>query len=87
MDKETELYGQLQSEKLAKESAVAHQIVREINLFGINDRQRWLVMYYLALELENVQEMKTLTSFVKEVKGDDLFISKLYGADEGDQDG
>lgn len=83
MDKE-DLFGQLQSEKLAKESEVAHQIVNEINQFGINERQRWLVLYYLSLEIENVDDMKAMTSFIREVKGDDLFISKLYG---GDQDG
>ena len=84
MDKETDLFGQLQSEKLAKESDLAHQIVREISHFGINERQRWLVIYYLSLELENVEDMKSMTSFIKEKKGEDLFISKIYG---GDQDG
>lgn len=78
----TEIYGQLQSEKLVAESEVAHKIVREINHFGISDRQRWLVIYYLALELENVEEMKELTGFIKELKGDSLFVSKLYGAGE-----
>ena len=56
-----------------------------INQFCINDRQRWLVIHYLALELENVDEMKELTGFVKETKGSDLFISKIYGANEGDE--
>lgn len=75
-------YGELGSEKLAAESQVARQIVREIDHFGINDRQRWLVIYNLALELENIDEMKKLTSFIKEVKGDNLFISRLYGGEE-----
>jgi hypothetical protein len=78
----TEIYGQLQSEKLVEESKVSHEIVREINHFQINDRQRWLVIYYLSLELENIDEMKELTSFIKELKGDSLFVSKLYGAEE-----
>ena len=78
----TEIYGQLQSEKLVEESKVSHEIVREINHFQINDRQRWLVIYYLSLELENIDEMKELTSFIKELKGDSLFVSKLYGEEE-----
>lgn len=81
----SEIYGQLESEKLAADNKVAHEIVREVNNFGINDRQRWLIIYYLGLELENVDEMKELTGFVKEIKGKDLFISKIYGANEGDE--
>jgi hypothetical protein len=81
----SEVYGQLESERLASDNKIAHEIVKEINQFGISDRQRWLIIYYLGLELENVEEMKEITGFVKEVKGNDLFISRIYGAtDEGD---
>lgn len=83
---EEKTYGQLHSEKLALESKISRQIVSEINQFGINDRQRWLVIYYLALEMENVDEMKELTGFIKELKGDSLFISKIYGGEEGDKE-
>jgi hypothetical protein len=82
MTNQTKSYGQLQSEKMAEESKTARQIVREIDHFGINDRQRWLIIYYLAMELENVDEMKEVTGFIKEFKGDSLFISKLYGGSE-----
>lgn len=78
----TEIFGKLQSEKLVEESKVAHQIVSEINHFQINDRQRWLIIYYLSLELENIEEMKELTGLIKDLKGDSLFVSKLYGAGE-----
>lgn len=78
----TEIFGKLQSEKLVEESKVAHQIVSEINHFQINDRQRWLIIYYLSLELENIDEMKELTGHIKDLKGDSLFVSKLYGAGE-----
>lgn len=76
------VYGQTNSEKLAEESRVAREIVRELGQVGINDRQRWLVIYYLSLELEDVEEMKSLSSFVRETKGDSLFLTKIYGADE-----
>jgi len=78
----TEVYGQLKSEKLAEESNVAHQIVNEINHFQISDRQRWLIMYYLALEAENVDEMKQMVDFIKELKGDTILISRVYGSED-----
>lgn len=79
---QTTTFGQLDSEKLAKDSHVAREIVREIGQFGINDRQRWLIVYYLSMEMENVDEMKELTGFIKHLKGNDLFITKLYGVEE-----
>ena len=79
---QSEIYGQLNSEKLAEDSKTAHQIVSEINNFGISDRQRWLLIYYLAMELENVDELKEITSFIKELKGDQIFISKLFDENE-----
>ena len=87
MSDNTQTYGQLQSEKLAEDSRVAHQIVKEIGHFGINDRQRWLIIYQLGLELENVDEMKELSGFIKELKGDTLFISRLYGGAEESTNG
>lgn len=80
------LYGQMQSEKIATENKIARQIVSEINNFGISDRQRWLVLYQLSLELENVEEMKSMTSHIKDLKGDQIFISKIYGSDEKEGD-
>ena len=88
MDQST-MFGELNSEKLAKDSNIARDIVREIGHFGVNDRQRWLVIYYLSMELENVDEMKRMTAFIKELKGDQIFINKIYDptGDEGDQNG
>jgi hypothetical protein len=70
------IYGELESEKLAQESNVARQIVDEINKFGVNDRQRFLVMYFLSLELENIDEMKELAAAIKTIKPD-LFLSSV----------
>lgn len=75
-------YGETDSEKMANESRIAHQIVKEIGDFGINERQRWLIIYNLAMELENVEDMKAITSFLKEVKGNEMFISRIYGGEE-----
>lgn len=79
---ETLMYGQIKSESLAKDSKIAREIIREIGLFGINDRQRWLLVYNLALEIENIEEMKALTTFIRDLKGNDLFITKIFGVDE-----
>jgi len=76
------IYGELNSEKLANDSTISRRIVKEINDFGINDRQRWMIIYNLSLELENVEEMKMITSFIRENMGDKIFISKIYGGED-----
>lgn len=73
----SELYGSLQADKLAEEQATARKIVSEINNFGISERQRWLIMYYLALEIEDVEKMQEVTSFLKEVNPE-INITKIY---------
>lgn len=67
-------FGEMESEKLAKEKQMAREIIKEINNFGITERQRWMLMYMLALEMENVDDLREVTSFIKEHKGD-VFIS------------
>lgn len=67
-------YGQLESEKHAEENNACRQIVDEISRFGISQRQRLFVIYLLALELENIDQMKTITSAVRELEGNDVFI-------------
>jgi hypothetical protein len=81
---ESSLYGQLNSEKLAEEKTACQQIVVEINKFGINDRQRWIIMHLLCLELENIQDMKDMVEFIKNKKDKEIFISKLYDSDGSD---
>jgi hypothetical protein len=71
----TQYYGQMQSEKTAEENRVAREIVKEIGNFGINERQRWMIIYMLAMELENIDDLKALTSFVKTRKGENVFLT------------
>lgn len=71
---DTMYYGQFQSEKIAAEFQIARQIVSEIGNFGINERQRWLIIHQLALELENPHEMREVIGLIKELKSD-LFLS------------
>ena len=70
-----QLYGEFQSEKIAEENRIAREIVKEISNFGINERQRWLVIYQLALELENAGDLQEITSFIKDLKGSEIFLS------------
>lgn len=78
---QAQLYGKLPSEKMAEENKVAREIVREISNFGVSDRQRWMIMYLLSLELENVNDMRAISSYIKEKKGHDLFVSSIAGED------
>ena len=68
-------YGQLKSEKVAEENQVCRQIAREISLFGITERQRLMVIYLLAMEIEDPERMRTITSQVKQLAGKELFLS------------
>ncbi len=78
-------YGLMRSEQMAEENDHCRQIVREINLQGgITQRQTLMVIYLLASELENVEQMQSLTKLVRELGGDELF---LIGTPEGDHDG
>jgi hypothetical protein len=77
-------YGQMCSEQTAEENKVCRQIVKEINNFGITQRQTLMVMYLLAAELENVDQMRAITKLVRELGGEELF---LIGGPEGDKDG
>lgn len=79
----TQLYGQAQSEKRAAENLICRQIVREISNFGITQRQSLLVMYLLASELENVEQMRAITKLVRELGGEELFLS---GTPESDKE-
>jgi hypothetical protein len=75
-------YGQLDSEKVAEEHKIARDIVYEISNFGISERQRWFIMYLLSLELENIDDLKAMTEFIRSRKGDVVFLTG-----KGDEDG
>ena len=69
-------FGQLSSEKLASENEECRKIVREILNIGITQRQQMFLIYLLSLELENIQHVKDLTDVIKEIAGDEIFISR-----------
>lgn len=73
----SELYGQTNADKLAEESNVTRKIVSEIMNFGISERQKYLIMYYLSLELENVENAQVMSNFIKEIVPN-LTITGIY---------
>lgn len=69
-------FGQLSSEKIAAENEECRKIVKEILNVGISQRQQMFLIYLLSLELENIQHVKDLTDVIKEIAGDEIFISR-----------
>jgi len=69
-------YGQLNSEKIAKENEECRKIVKEIINIGLTQRQQVFLIYLLSMELENIEFVQTLTSMIKEIAGDQIFISQ-----------
>jgi hypothetical protein len=73
----TTTFGQTKADKLAEESTVARKIVSEISNYGVTDRQRWLIIYYLAMELEDIEKVQEVCSFLKEINPE-ISMSKIY---------
>ncbi len=71
----TTMYGQTVSEKMAEENLLCRQIVKEISLLGISERQRTFIIYLLATELENQEHVQAITSVVNDVTGRNVFLS------------
>lgn len=75
-------YGTTKSEKRAEENLACRQIMSELENFGVTQRQRMLLIYLLSLTLEDVGALKVLTTAVKDLAGDELFLA-TEGADNG----
>jgi hypothetical protein len=75
-----QIYGQLTSEKLANDNLICHKIVSEILNFGIDQRQLKLIIYSLALNIENIEQAQELSGVIKELCPD-ISISNLSSGD------
>jgi len=73
----TTTFGQTQADKLTEENNIARKIVSEISNYGVTDRQRWLIMYYLALEIEDFEKMRETCCFLKEINPE-INMTKIY---------
>lgn len=71
----SELFGQLNSEKLAEENEVCRKIVSEVTNFGINQRQLKYVIYLLSLNIEDPETMREMVGATKEIFPE-VFIAK-----------
>lgn len=74
--------GELESEKHAKENEASRQIVREILNFGVNDRMILMIIHSLALNLESVENMQTLTETVRCLNSDTFLIDRSEDSGE-----
>jgi hypothetical protein len=74
---EESLYGKLNSEQVAEENTICRKIVHEIANFGVSQRQQLLIIYLLSLELENIEYMQAITSLIKDISNNELFISNV----------
>lgn len=72
-----ELYGQTKSEKLANENIAARQIIKEILQFNVSERQKYLIIYYLSLELEDIEKVQLISNFLKDINPN-LTITDIY---------
>jgi hypothetical protein len=82
---ETVHYGQeTDSERIADEKQTCRDIVKEISNFGVSQRQQLFIIYLLAMELENVEQMKQLTDVVRTLGGRELFL--IDRAEDGQTD-
>lgn len=74
MDDLIKRFGQTDTEVLAEEKIVCRQIVKEIWNFGVNQRQALFIIYLMAMELDDVDKMQTLTSIIRDLGSQDLFL-------------
>jgi len=75
------LYGQAPSEKNAEENRLCREMIREINAFGVSQRQMLFLIHLLASELENIEHSRAVVKLVRELGGSELF---LIGSPEPD---
>jgi hypothetical protein len=69
-------YGQLDSERQAAENTLCRELVRDISALEISERQRIMIIYLLALEIEDIELMRALTDPIKVIAGNKVFLSQ-----------
>jgi archaellum biogenesis ATPase FlaH len=68
-----------QLEDLNNDSLAAREVVREIMNFGVNERQKVIIIQSLAMTLEDNELMRALLDCISDIAGDKVFISKMFG--------
>ena len=67
-------YGETNSDEKLKKIQLCREITKKIVDFGVDDDQILSIIKFLSYELENVEKMKLLTDFIKELDNDILFV-------------
>lgn len=68
-------FGKTPAEHAAEENETCRNIVKEIMNFGVTERQQLMIIYLLSMQLENAEHMQVLSSIIKEIGGQALFLS------------
>jgi len=76
------MYGKLSSEKFSEENEQCRAILGEIVNFGVSDRQKLFIIYLLSLELEDVEKMQNIASFMKEFYASEIFLTEHYESEK-----
>jgi hypothetical protein len=69
------LFGKLSSDRLAEQNDKCRRLVKDIIDSEVDDRQIWFMIYLLGMNLENVDDLKMLTDFIKEYKNTNVFFT------------
>lgn len=69
-------YGETNNDEKLKKIKVCRDITKKIIDFGVNDDQILMIIKFLSYELENVEKMKLITDFIKELDSDIMFVGK-----------
>lgn len=67
-------YGETNGDEKLKKIQLCRDITKKIIDFGVNDDQILMIIKFLSYELENVEKMKLLTDFIKELENDTMFV-------------
>jgi len=70
----TKIYGEFKSERAATENEVCRQMVQEIIHFEVSERQKLFLIYLLALELDDPESLKIITSVVRDLEQTNPFL-------------
>lgn len=68
-------YGESSTDEKFKKVQTCREIVKKIVDFGVDDDQIIAIIKFLSYELENVEKMKLITDFMKEIESNVLFIN------------
>lgn len=73
----SDLYGKLESDRLAEENLFCRDVVRQLNDHGISDRQRLFLISLLSLELENIEHVQLFGDIIRDIQdsGTRIFLS------------